>query len=305
MIRFLFARFGRFLLTILLICTIVFFVLRILPGDPSRIIGGMDASQDVIETIKAKLGTDKPVLVQYFNWMGGIARIDLGKSFISSEPVARLILKRLPVTFLLAIGGMLTALVIALPAGVISAVKRWTWIDYFGMVMTQAGMAIPSFWLGILLLLFFSVLLPLFPLFGYETPAHFVLPVLALGLPRAAMLTRITRIAMIEELSREYILSARANGLPECAVLFRHGLRNAFLSILTVSGIQFGYLLGGAIVVESLFSIPGLGRLLLTAINQRDFPVVQGTVVCIAAAFSAVNFLVDSLYAVVNPKVRK
>jgi peptide/nickel transport system permease protein len=292
------------LLTMLLIPTVVFFVLRVIPGDPAVVIAGFDAPPEVVESLRVKLGTNRPPLVQYEEWILSVVQLDFGSSLISNEPVLKLILNRFPLTLSLAITGMLCALLIAIPLGVMSAVRRWTLWDYGGMLFSQIGISLPSFWLGIILLLIFAVKYPFFPLFGGDSPWHLVLPSLALGINRGAVLLRLVRTAMIEELGKEYIITARSKGLPEMVVRYRHALRNALLPVLTIAGIQFGYMLGGAIVLEQVFSLPGLGRLILSAVFQRDFPVIQGGTLFIAAVFSLVNFLVDLLYSLVNPRIR-
>ncbi len=294
----------RLFFTMLLIPTVVFFVLRIIPGDPASVIAGMDASPEAVEALRAKLGTDRHPLVQYEEWLLSVVQFDFGRSLISDEPIAKLILDRFPLTLTLSVLGMLCALLIAIPLGVMSAVRRWSLWDYGGMIFAQIGISLPSFWLGILLLLLLAVKFPLFPLFGGDSPFHLVLPALALGINRGAVLLRLVRTAMIEELGKEYIITARSKGLPERIVRYRHALRNALLPVLTIAGIQFGYLLGGAIVLEQVFSLPGLGRLILSAVYQRDFPVIQGGTLFIAAVFSLVNFMVDMLYSLVNPRIR-
>lgn len=300
---FLFRRFGRLLLTMLLITSVVFLVVRVIPGDPAQVIAGIDSDPASVAAISARLGTDQPLAKQYLGWIASVARFDFGTSFSTGQPVGSLILARFPVTLLLAVLGLGISLAISLPIGVLSAVRKWSIWDYGAMVFSQIGMALPSFWLGILLLLLFSVKLQIFPFFGTSTAAHFVLPACSLGIARAAVLTRLTRASVLEELDREYVLTARANGIPGSRILFRHVLKNALLPIITIAGIQLGYMLGGAIIIEQVFSLPGLGRLFLHAVYQRDFPLIQGGVVFIAAVFSLTNFLVDILYSVVNPRI--
>ena len=296
-------RLGRLLLTVLLVSSVVFVVLRLVPGDPSQLIAGIDAAPQDIEALRVRLGTDRSVPLQYLEWIWGVARMQFGVSLITQRPVVAEILSRLPLTLTLAFLGLLFALLLALPLGVISAVRRGSVWDQLGMAISHAGMALPSFWLGILLLLVFAVTLRWFPLFGSGRARHLVLPVVALGLSRAAILIRLTRASMLEELGREYVVTARAKGLPELLVRYKHALRNALLPVITVAGIQFGSMLGGAIIVEQVFALPGLGRLFLTAVYQRDFPLVQGGVVFVALVFSGVNFAVDLLYAAVNPRI--
>jgi peptide/nickel transport system permease protein len=297
-------RLGRLLLTVLLISTIIFFVIRVIPGDPALVIAGVDASQEDIAAIRAKLGTDKPLVVQYGTWLAAVVRFDFGKSLSTGQPVVRMIFERFPLTLTLALLGLAISVALAIPLGIVSAVRRWSAWDYLGMVFSQVGMAVPSFWLGILLLLLFAVKIRLFPLFGSGSFRHLVLPAVSLGFARAAVLLRLTRAAMVEEMSREYIVTARAKGLPERMVKYRHALKNAMLPVVTMAGIQLGYMLGGAVIIEQVFSLPGLGRLFLTGVYQRDFPLIQGGIVFIALVFSLINFLVDILYSALNPKIR-
>jgi peptide/nickel transport system permease protein len=251
-----------------------------------------------------KLGTDKPLPMQYMEWLSDIVRFDFGNTLISGEPVAKLILQRFPLTLMLALMGITIGIVVAVPLGVLSAVKRWSFWDYFGLVFSQLGMAIPSFWLGIILLLLFAVKFPIFPLFGADSFANYVLPAISLGFARAAVILRLARASMVEELSKEYIITARAKGLTERMVKYKHALKNALLPIITITGIELGYMLGGAIIIEQVFSLPGLGRLFLYGIYQRDFPLIQGGVIFVAIIFSLINFAADILYSVVNPRIR-
>jgi peptide/nickel transport system permease protein len=297
-------RFGRLLLTVLLISTIIFFVIRVIPGDPALVIAGIDATQEDIQAIRAQLGTDRPLIVQYFGWLSDIVRFDFGTSMISSQPVTQLVLERFPITLSLAVMGIVISIFIAVPLGVLSAVKRWSFWDYLGMVFSQIGMAIPSFWLGIMLLLILAVKIKIFPLFGSGSITHLILPALSLGIARAAVLLRLTRASMVEELSKEYVITARSKGLTERMVKYKHALKNALLPVITVAGIQLGYMLGGAIIIEQVFSLPGLGRLFLFGVYQRDFPLIQGGVIFVAIIFSLINFIVDMFYSVLNPKIR-
>jgi len=297
-------RLGRLLLTIFLISTIIFFVIHIIPGDPALVVAGMDATQEAIDAIRAKLGTDQPLPAQYLQWLWKVVRFDFGESLISGQSVIKQVFQRFPLTLSLAVLGILISIVIAIPLGVLSAVKRWSLWDYSGMAFSQIGMAIPSFWLGIMLLLIFSVKIPIFPLFGSGSIVHLILPAISLGIARAAIILRLTRASMIEELSKEYVITARAKGLTERMVKYKHALKNALLPVITITGIQLGYMLGGAIITEQVFSLPGLGRLFLTGIYQRDFPLIQGGVVFVAIIFSLINFTVDILYSVLNPRIR-
>ena len=303
-LRFALRRIGRLIVTVFLISTIIFFVIRVIPGDPALVIAGMDASAEDIAAIRARIGTDRPIMVQYFDWLWRVLRFDFGTSLTSGQPVTQLILERFPLTLSLALLGIVIGIVIAVPLGILSAVRRWSGWDYFGMAFSQIGMAIPSFWLGILLLLLLAVKVRLFPLFGVGSFRHLVLPSVALGLARAAILLRLTRASMIEELSKEYVITARSKGLTERMVKYKHALRNGLLPVVTIAGIQLGYMLGGAIIIEQVFSLPGLGRLFLFGVYQRDFPLIQGGVIFVALVFSLINFLVDILYSVLNPRIR-
>lgn len=297
-------RLARLLLTVLLISTIVFFVIRVIPGDPALVIAGVDATKEDIAAIRAKLGTDRPLAVQYGSWIASVARLDFGQSMATGESVLGQILQRFPLTLTLALMGLALSIAIAIPLGILSAVHRWSAWDYLGMLFSQVGMAVPSFWLGILLLLLLAVKVRLFPLFGADSLRHLVLPAVSLGLARAAVLLRLTRASMVEEMSREYVVTARAKGMPERLVRYKHALKNALLPVITMAGIQLGYMLGGAVIIEQVFSLPGLGRLFLTAVYQRDFPLIQGGIVFIAMVFSLINFAVDILYSVLNPRIR-
>jgi peptide/nickel transport system permease protein len=297
-------RLGRLILTVAIISTIVFLVIRVIPGDPALTIAGVDASESDIAAIRAKIGTDQPLATQYMLWIWDIVRFDFGNSMISGRPVSQLILERFPLTLTLAVLGILLSIVIAIPMGVISAVRRWSFWDYLGMFFSQVGMAVPSFWLGILLLMLLSIKYRVFPLFGSGSINHLILPSISLGIARAAVLLRLTRASMVEELSKEYVVTARAKGLTERMVNYKHTLKNALLPVITIAGIQLGYMLGGAIIIEQVFSLPGLGRLFLFAVYQRDFPLIQGGVVFVAFIFSFINFAVDILYSVLNPKIR-
>jgi peptide/nickel transport system permease protein len=241
---------------VLIISTIVFLVIRVIPGDPALVVAGIDASESDIEAIRVKLGMDKPVLQQYVEWIWKVVRFDFDNSMVTGQPVTRLILERLPLTLTLALLGLVISILIAIPLGVVSAVKRWSFWDYLGMVFSQIGMAIPSFWLGILLLLLLSVKVQLFPLFGSGTLKHLILPAISLGIARAAVLLRLTRASMVEELSKEYVVAARSKGLTERMINYKHALKNALLPVITIAGIQLGYMLGGAIIIEQVFSWP-------------------------------------------------
>lgn len=303
MLHFLARRTIRLLLTLVASAILVFAALRAVPGDPALVLAGIDASAEDVEAMRAALGLDGGVLSQLGDWLGGLLRLDLGTSMVSGESVSSLIAERLPVTGALAVSAMVLSLALALPLGVAAASRDGGPAAAVAAALSQVGMAVPGFWLGILLLLGFAVALPIFPLFGADTPAHFVLPTLGLALGHAAVLLRMTKASILAELGKEYALAARARGESERQVLYGHVLRNALPPVIAIAGVQFGGLLGGAVVMEQVFSIPGLGRLLLTAITQRDFTVVQGCVVCFAAVYSACAWLSDVAAAAANPRI--
>jgi peptide/nickel transport system permease protein len=299
------------LITVLIVATIIFIILRLIPGDPAQLILGLEAPQARVQEIRKLLGLDQPIYLQYLNWLKDVCLGNLGTSLRSGERVLVLLFQRVHVTFWIACFALIIAMVIALPLGIFSALRPWSWIDLFSLFTAQIGLAIPSFWLGILLILLFAVKLRWLPLIGYinfaDNPVdwfrHLLLPSFALGFIRVAIFTRMIRVSMIEELGKEYVTVARAKGLSEWVVILHHTLRNALLPVITVAGMQFGYLLGGAIIIEQVFGLPGIGRLLLNAISNRDFPVVQGTVIFIAIVFTGLNLVIDILYGLLNPKI--
>ncbi|MDQ7840481.1 MAG: ABC transporter permease [bacterium] len=297
--------------TVLAVATVTFFALQVVPGDIAEIMLGVDARQEDLAQLRHELGLDRPLALRYLEWLGHMARGDFGMSISYREPVIRLIRARLPVTVSVAGSAMLLAIVAALPLGVIAARRAWSLVDLAVLAGSQVGLAVPAFWMGILLILGLAAALPIFPLQGYvafgsnpiEWGRHLFLPALALGTERAAALVRLSRAATLDELHRDYVRTARSKGLVEAYVVRRHVLRNALIPILTVAGLQLGYLMGGAIVIEQVFGLPGLGRLLLHGIYSRDLLVVQGVVITIAVMFALLNLLVDLLYAVVDPRI--
>ncbi len=294
------------------VTVLCFFMLKVTPGDPATAILGVQASPQEVERLRRSLGLDQPWFVQLGIWAGNVMRGDLGISYISKKPVSELILTRLPVTLELTIFSMLLAILIAIPAGIISAVKRNTWIDYFFTGFSLFGVSMPSFWFGILLILVFSLWLGWLPASGYVPLQrgiwpHFrslILPGLALGLFLAGVLVRFSRASMVETLVQDYIRTARAKGLSNRHILLGHALRNALIPTVTIVGIQFGALLGGAVIIETVFAFPGVGTMLLTAVNQRDYPVVMGVTLVIALLYTITNLLVDFIYMWLNPRIR-
>jgi peptide/nickel transport system permease protein len=298
--------------TLLLVSAVIFLVLQVIPGDPAQIILGIQATPENLKELRHKLGLDLPLAVQYGNMMSGIFRGDLGRSITYDVPISSLIGSRLGVTIPLALLSIFFAVILSIPLGIYAALSRNRPGDYGVMIFSQVGLAIPAFWAGILLILFFAVYLQWFSAGGFkswtETPLgafkSLLLPALSLGVIRAAVLTRLTRSCMLEALGEDFIRTARAKGLTEKVVVYKHALRNALIPVVTIVGLQMGELLAGAIVIENVFNLPGLGRLIFLAIGQRDLPVVQGVSLLIAFFIVIVNFAVDVIYGIVDPRIR-
>jgi ABC-type dipeptide/oligopeptide/nickel transport system permease component len=284
--------------------SVVVFALVHLSGDPVLLMVPSDAPPEVVESTRRALGFDRPLPEQYARYVGNAVRGDLGVSLRISRPVGALIRERLPATMLLTVAALLIATALAIPAGVISAVKRGSVIDRLAMVGAVAGQAVPIFWLALLLIAFFGVQLRWLPVYGYGTVAHLVLPAVSLSTIIVGRLARVVRSSMLEVLGQDYIRTARAKGLGDARLLFLHALRNAAIPIVTLLGLQFAQLLGGAVVTETIFAWPGVGRLVVEAIFNRDFPVVQGVVLVVSLIFVVVSLLIDVAYALLDPRVR-
>lgn len=317
---------------LLCVSMLVFGFLRMIPGDPALIMLGERATQENINRVREQLGLNKPLHQQYLTFLGNALRGDLGRSVLRQEAVGEQLIRRFPATLELTLAAILIALVVGIPAGIISAVRRGTWFDTISMLVALTGVSMPIFWLGLMLIFLFSVVLHLLPTGGrlaadmqftpitnlllldavlrgdsqtfFQALRYLALPALALGTIPMAIIARMTRSAMLEVLSQDYVRTARAKGLKEGTVVIRHALRNAWLPIITVVGLQVGRLLSGAILTETVFSWPGIGRWLIDAIYARDYPIVQGVTLFIAILFVAVNLTVDILYALVDPRIR-
>jgi len=283
---------------------LVFGFVRLLPGDPARLVAGPDASAADVEAVRQDLGLDRPIYWQYARYVAETLRGNLGRSSRTRQPVSYEIGQRFMPTLWLTVAAMAWAIVAGMGIGVLSGVKRGRWQDQSGMVLAVSGLSFPPFWLGLLLIDLFAVRLGWLPTGGYETPASIVLPSFTLGLGVAAVLARFTRSAFVEVASEDYVRTARAKGLPERRVVWTHTLRNALIPVITMTGLQFGFLLGGAVVVETVFAWPGLGRLLVDSISYRDYPVIQAEILLFSLEFILINLAVDLLYAVVNPEIR-
>lgn len=283
---------------------VVFTMIRLIPGDPAQLMAGQAATQEIIAEIRRDLGLDRPIVVQYAFFLRNAVRGDLGRSLFNRAPVTEELALRFPRTARLGLASILVAVAIGVPAGIISATRHLSWIDSVVMVVALAGVSMPVFWLGLNLILIFAVRLQWLPAIGHEGWRHLILPAVTLGAASAAIIARMTRSAMLEVLRQDYVRTARAKGVAEPSVIGRHALRNALIPVVTVVGLQLGTLLGGAVLTESVFAWPGVGRLLVDAVLARDYPIIQGTVLLIAATFVLLNVLVDVLYAVLDPRIR-
>jgi peptide/nickel transport system permease protein len=304
MIRYISLRLLFALPALWLIVTMVFMLAHIVPGDPVAQMLGEGARAEDLDQLRHALGLDQPLGAQYTHYLGGFLHGDLGESFRFQQPVTQVILSRYPATLELAIVALAVCAAIGIPAGMWAAERRGTSTDHAVGIFTLFGLSVPNFALGPVLILLFSVLLGWLPVSGRGGISHLVLPAVTLGAALAAILTRMVRTSVIEELSSDYVRTARAKGLPESAVLFRHAFRNALIPILTILGLQFGTLLAGTIVTETIFSWPGIGRLAVQAIEARDYPLLQGCILLIAVSYVVVNLLTDLVYAFVDPRVR-
>jgi peptide/nickel transport system permease protein len=303
MLSYLARRLFEFLIVLVGVLTIVF-VLQRLSGDPTNLLLPIDAPEEVRADLRHQLGLDQPLAVQYVRFLGSVAVGDLGDSYRFRQPALGLVLERLPATLLLAGASLLISLVIALPLGILAAVYRNTWVDTVATGISLIGQAMPVYWLGLLGILLFAVQWRLLPSMGGGSFAALILPATTLAVYSASRIMRLTRSAMLDVLHQDYVRMARAKGLSEAKVLIKHALRNASIPIVTIIGLQFGGLLGGAVITETVFAWPGVGRLAVNAVQQRDFPVVQAVTVVIAFAFSLINLTVDLLYARLNPRIR-
>ncbi|HEX7140547.1 MAG TPA: nickel ABC transporter permease [Vicinamibacterales bacterium] len=286
------------------VATLVFSLIHLVPGDPVQSMLGEGVSPQDVAEMRARLGLDRPLLVQYGAFLKGLASGDLGTSLRTNQPVARAIAERMPATFELALAAMAVAMVIALPLGVLAAVRARTPTDVAATTLALVGISIPNFWLGPLLAIVFSVVLGWLPVSGRGSLAHLVLPAITLGAPLAAVLARMTRASVIEELNELYVLAARARGASRLRAIVRHAFRNSLIPVVTVIGLQLGAVLTGAVITETIFAWPGVGRLLIQSISFRDYPLVQGCILLIAGTYVSMNLLTDVLYGFLDPRIR-
>lgn len=294
-----------FIPVILGVVFIVFTLLAITPGDPAKMVLGQGATPETVEAMRHQMGLDQPFLVRFFNYLKDLVlHLDIGISYSTKMPVMDSIRAALPYTVRLAFCAVIVGMIFGIPVGIISAIKQYSVFDNISMILALIGLSMPVFWLGLLLIIFFSVNLRWLPSSGFDTIKEMILPSLALGAQSVAIFARMTRSSMLEVVRQDYIRTVRAKGQKELAIIFGHTLRNSLIPIITVIGLQFGTLLGGALLTESVFSIPGIGRLMVDSIKNRDYPMVQGGVLVIALLFSAVNLIVDLVYGFVDPRIR-
>jgi peptide/nickel transport system permease protein len=292
------------LITLFGVSVLIFLMLRVLPGDPARVLAGLNASEEQVAQIREQLGLDDSLLAQYWQFISGVLTGDLGTSARTGRPVTTEIAVRLPATLILAISATIIGSVVGVTAGVLAAVRRNTVLDHVVSGVAMMGVSMPVYWMGLLLILLFAVTLGWLPAAGSGEPLSIVLPTVTLAAFSTALISRMTRASMLEVLGQDYMRTAEAKGAPPRTVIVKHGLRNAFIPVLTVISLQFGALLGGAVLTETVFGWPGIGRLLVDSIGARDFAVVQGIVLVYATMFILLNVVVDVLYVVVDPRIR-
>ena len=304
MIRLISSRLATGVPTLIAVSLLVFAIVRLIPGDPARLLAGDFATEDIVNELRAKWRLDDPLPLQYAAYVGGLLRGDFGRSISTSTPIAPELVERFLRTLELAAAGILVAAIVGGVAGIVSAVRRSSLTDYLATALALMGISTPIFWSGLLLILLFSVRLEWLPAGGTGSLRHLILPAVSLGLFGAGVLARQTRSGMLEVLNQDFVRTARAKGLPERLVVVKHALKNALIPVVTVLGDQFGRLLGGAILTETVFAWPGMGRYLIESISQRDYPAVQGAILIFAAAVVIINLLVDLSYGMLDPRVR-
>ena len=311
MTRYIFRRLLQTVPVLLGVSVLAFVIMHVVPGDPVRLIAGPDAPESVVARVRVELGLERPLHVQYLSFLGRALRGDLGRSLRSRAPVIDEIFSRFPATLELTTVSMLLAVVVGIPLGLVAAVRRASWLDYLAMGASLSTLSMPIFWVAIVAIWLFSLQLGWLPVSGRAGPVweweglrHIVLPAATLATTSLAIISRLTRSGMLDVLGREYVTTARAKGVPPWSVVGKHALKNALIPVVTVVGLQYGFLLGGAVVTETIFAWPGVGRLAITAILQRDYPVVQGCVLLVAVVFVLINLLVDVLYGWLDPRIR-
>ena len=304
MLKYIIKRIIGVIPTLIIVTTFVFFFVRLIPGDPARLVAGPQATLEDVEVVREELGLNKPIVTQYVDYVTGLFHGDLGMSLRTKRPVATEVSLRYMNTVKLTLGSLAWSVVVGVLLGVWSGKHRSKWQDYTGMTMAISGISMPSFWIGFLLIMVFSVNLKWLPTTGADSWKSFILPSIALGTSIAAIIARFTRSSIIEVMEEDYIRTARAKGLKERTVIWKHAFRNAMISVVTVVGLQFGFLLGGSVVTESVFAFPGLGSLLVESVNYRDYNAIQSLILIFSLHFVVINLVVDILYALLNPEIK-
>ena len=304
MLRYTVKRIVGVIPTLIIVVTFVFFFVRMIPGDPARLVAGEQATLDAVEAVRVQLGLDKPVPVQYLKYVGGLLKGDLGMSLRTKRPVLEEVAARYGNTMALTIASLSWSSALGIILGVWSGKNRGKWQDFTGMTVAVSGISLPNFWIGFLLIMLFSVKLRWLPTTGAGSWKNLILPAITLGTSIAAIIARFTRSSIVEVLKEDYIRTARAKGLKEKAVTWGHAFRNSMISVVTVVGLQFGFLLGGSVVTEAVFAYPGLGQLLVESVNYRDYPAIQSLILIFSLQFIIINLIVDILYAVLNPEIK-
>lgn len=304
MLRYIIKRILSAIPVLFIVITAVFFAFKMIPGDPAIMYAGEQADPETLERVRHELGLDRPVLTQYALYISRLVRGDMGKSFIVKKPVAGEVFYRFQNTLKLSVVAIIIAIILGIAFGLVSAVKYETGVDYFLTVVSISGISIPVFWLAMLLMYVFSIQLKLLPMAGSASWKNYIMPATCLAAYSVAFITRMTRSALLELVGDDFVRTARAKGVKERIVLFRHILKNALIPIITVVGLRFGYMLGGAIITETVFAWPGMGRLLVTSVKHRDIPMIQGCLLVFAVSFVLVNLIVELLYGIVDPRVR-
>lgn len=304
MLRYTLKRIVGVIPTLIIVVTFVFFFVRLIPGDPARLVAGEQATLDAVEAVRVQLGLDKPIHVQYLKYVGGLLQGDLGMSLRTKRPVLTEVAARYGNTMALTIASLVWSTIVGVILGVWSGKNRGKWQDFTGMTLAVSGISLPNFWIGFLLIMLFAVKLRWFPTTGAGSWKNLVLPAIALGTSIAAIIARFTRSSIVEVMKEDYIRTARAKGLKEKTVTWGHAFRNSMISVVTVVGLQFGFLLGGSVVTEAVFAYPGLGQLLVESVNYRDYPAIQSLILIFSLQFIIINLIVDILYAVLNPEIK-
>ena len=304
MLRYTVKRIVGVIPTLIIVVTFVFCFVRMIPGDPARLVAGEQATLDAVEAVRVQLGLDKPVPVQYLKYVGGLLKGDLGMSLRTKRPVLEEVAARYGNTMALTIASLAWSSALGIILGVWSGKNRGKWQDFTGMTVAVSGISLPNFWIGFLLIMLFSVKLRWLPTTGAGSWKNLILPAITLGTSIAAIIARFTRSSIVEVLKEDYIRTARAKGLKEKAVTWGHAFRNSMISVVTVVGLQFGFLLGGSVVTEAVFAYPGLGQLLVESVNYRDYPAIQSLILIFSLQFIIINLIVDILYAVLNPEIK-